>query len=55
MSRTNYRCGHSHRLPESNFRAEQDDIVKWKYSVGGAGTRELCYDCWKRKQKSITI
>lgn len=49
-----YKCGHSHNiiiLDDSplSFSA----YLTWSESVGLDGTRELCWDCWNKKEERL--
>jgi hypothetical protein len=51
---TDYKCGHSQEL------LILDDnplsitaYLEWTETVGREGTKDLCFDCWRKQQKSI--
>jgi hypothetical protein len=45
-----YRCGHRTRNCYNELTIdEKREYVKWKYTVGPEGTREKCFDCFKKR------
>jgi hypothetical protein len=47
-----YNCGHSHNAVHYNRRDGHeiyDLYIKWKYTVGYGGTKEMCWNCYRLK------
>lgn len=48
-----YGCGHfKHRDIydcELGFQEDKKEYIKWKYSLGFRGTKEMCWDCYRKR------
>jgi hypothetical protein len=49
------KCGHSRNIctkyEAMSNKAERENYIVWKYTVGTGGSHDVCYDCWIKKRK----